>query len=141
MKLQSSVLTSRCTDDESAINKIVKDSGPYVFGVVLASKLAVNSQWIVNGKAEAGCNEFGLTLLYDEARQNFLKGYYPCKEKDTVYLAAISTKILYGNTAKLRMAEHGPRGEGGETNIVAGKLARPRPPSNDQCLLEERRGL
>ncbi|KAK6043686.1 hypothetical protein COOONC_18807 [Cooperia oncophora] len=50
----------------------------------------------------AGCNEFGLTLLYDEARQNFLKGYYPCKEKDIVHLAAISTRILYGNTAKIR---------------------------------------
>ncbi|KAK5972987.1 Krev interaction trapped protein 1, partial [Trichostrongylus colubriformis] len=47
------------------------------------------------------CSEFGLTLLYDEARQNFLKGYYPCKEKDVVHLAAISTKILYGNTAKM----------------------------------------
>lgn len=50
---------------------------------------------------QASCNEFGLTLLYDEARQNFLKGFYPCKEKDTVHLAAISTRILYGNTTKM----------------------------------------
>ncbi|KHJ85425.1 hypothetical protein OESDEN_14849 [Oesophagostomum dentatum] len=50
----------------------------------------------------ASNNEFGLSLLYDEARQNFLGGYYPCSEKDAAHLAAISTRILYGNTAKLR---------------------------------------
>ncbi|WKX90893.1 hypothetical protein Q1695_009612 [Nippostrongylus brasiliensis] len=57
---------------------------------------------------QAACDEFGLTLLYDEARQNFLKGYYPCQEKDTVHLAAISAKILYGNTVKIRY-EHSDR--------------------------------
>ncbi|KAK6728194.1 hypothetical protein RB195_005691 [Necator americanus] len=55
----------------------------------------------LEAEIKASNNEFGLSLLYDEARQNFLKGYYPCKEKDTIYLAAVSTRILYGNSTKL----------------------------------------
>uniref|UniRef100_A0A8L8K034 FERM_M domain-containing protein n=1 Tax=Heligmosomoides polygyrus TaxID=6339 RepID=A0A8L8K034_HELPZ len=71
----------------------------------------------------AGCNEFGLTLLYDEARQNFLKGFYPCKEKDTVHLAAISTRILYGNTTKMRA--------GRATEAVRPAGLRPKPSPHD----------
>ncbi|CAJ0592805.1 unnamed protein product [Cylicocyclus nassatus] len=49
---------------------------------------------------QAKSDEFGMTLLYEEARQNFLNGYYPCNEEDIIYLAAVSTKILYGNVTK-----------------------------------------
>lgn len=68
---------------------------------------ATTSLVLIPRMLQASCNEFGLTLLYDEARQNFLKGFYPCKEKDTVHLAAISTRILYGNTTKMRCDKFG----------------------------------
>uniref|UniRef100_A0A0N5AJF2 FERM domain-containing protein n=1 Tax=Syphacia muris TaxID=451379 RepID=A0A0N5AJF2_9BILA len=38
-----------------------------------------------------------LSLLYSEAQKNFMKGLYPCAEKDMINLAAITFRIIHGN--------------------------------------------
>ncbi|TKR95099.1 hypothetical protein L596_009314 [Steinernema carpocapsae] len=45
---------------------------------------------------KARLNERALILLYEEARENFLKGLYFCNDGDTFLLAAILTRIIFG---------------------------------------------
>ena len=38
-----------------------------------------------------------MTLLYEEARHNYLRGLYPCSDQDTAALAGIMMQIVHGN--------------------------------------------
>ncbi|KAK0422009.1 hypothetical protein QR680_007310 [Steinernema hermaphroditum] len=50
---------------------------------------------------KARLNERALILLYEEARENFLKGLYFCNDSDTFLLAAILTRIIFGFDHKI----------------------------------------
>ncbi|VDK43447.1 unnamed protein product [Anisakis simplex] len=49
-----------------------------------------------------------LSLLYEEARHNYMKGLYPCADGDIALLASIILRIIHGNAYKLteKMLEH-----------------------------------
>uniref|UniRef100_A0A9J2P047 FERM domain-containing protein n=1 Tax=Ascaris lumbricoides TaxID=6252 RepID=A0A9J2P047_ASCLU len=42
-----------------------------------------------------------LSLLYEEARHNYLKGLYPCSDSDVALLASIILHIIYGQNFQL----------------------------------------
>jgi Krev interaction trapped protein 1 len=46
---------------------------------------------------KAGLNDAAMTLLYEEARHNYLRGLYPCSDEDTIALAGIMMYILHGS--------------------------------------------
>uniref|UniRef100_A0A1I7Y7B8 FERM domain-containing protein n=1 Tax=Steinernema glaseri TaxID=37863 RepID=A0A1I7Y7B8_9BILA len=50
---------------------------------------------------KAPLNERALILLYEEARENFLKGLYFCNDNDTILLAALLTRIIFGFDHKI----------------------------------------
>lgn len=42
-------------------------------------------------------NDVALGLLFHEAHHNYIRGLYPCREQDDVFLAAIYLQIIRGN--------------------------------------------
>lgn len=46
---------------------------------------------------KAGLTDAAMSLLYEEARQNYLRGLYPCSDQDMAALASIMMHILHGS--------------------------------------------
>ncbi|CAJ0944130.1 unnamed protein product, partial [Mesorhabditis belari] len=60
-----------------------------------------NAKCPLDTERKVKMNDRVVTLLYEEARQLFLKGFYPCNEKDAAKLAAYSIAIIYGSNHRI----------------------------------------